>query len=166
MSDSKAGVASVRRPKAAGARSAAISYDKDVILWSEQQAQLLRAGRFAELDIEHLADEIEDVGKSEKRELASRMAVLLAHLLKWSRQPKMRSNGWRSTIVDQRKRIALSIKATPSLKAVMRDPDWREDIWLDARTQARNETGLAEDELPEACPWTMEQVADQDFWPE
>jgi hypothetical protein len=166
MSDSKAGVASVRRPKAAGARSAAISYDKDVILWSEQQAQLLRAGRFAELDIEHLADEIEDVGKSEKREFASRMAVLLAHLLKWSRQPKMRSNSWRSTIVDQRKRIALAIKATPSLKTVTRDPDWREDIWLDARAQARKETGLAEDELPEACPWTMERAAEDDFWPE
>ena len=113
MSDSKAGAASVRRAKAAGARSSAISYDKDVILWSEQQARLLRAGRFAELDIEHLADEIEDVGKSEKRELASRMAVLLAHLLKWSRQPKMRTNSWRSTIVVQRKRVALAIKATP-----------------------------------------------------
>jgi hypothetical protein len=166
MRDSKASAASVRRQKAGAARSAATPYDKDVILWSEEQARLLRASRFAELDIEHLADEIEDVGKSEKREFASRMAVLLAHLLKWSRQPKMRTNSWRLTIVDQRKRIALAIKATPSLNAVMRDPDWREDIWLDARAQARKETGLAEDELPEACPWTMEQAADQDFWPE
>jgi hypothetical protein len=166
MSDSKASMASVRRPKAAGARSSAISYDKDVILWSEQQARLLRAGRFAELDIEHLADEIEDVGKSEKRELASRMAVLLAHLLKWNRQPKMRSNSWRSTIVVQRKRVALAIKATPSLKAVMRDPDWREDMWLDALAQAQKETGLALEDLPAACPWTMEQAADPDFWPE
>jgi Domain of unknown function DUF29 len=166
MSDSKAGAASVRRPKAAGARSAAAPYDRDVIRWSEQQARLLRAGRFAELDIEHLADEIEDVGKSEKREFASRMAVLLAHLLKWSRQPKKRSNSWRSTIVVQRKRVALAIKATPSLKAVMRDPDWREDMWLDALAQAQKETGLAEDELPEACPWTMEEAADPDFWPE
>jgi hypothetical protein len=166
MSDSKAGMASVRRPKAAGARSVAAPYDKDVILWSEQQARLLRAGRFAELDVEHLADEIEDVGKSEKREFASRMAVLLAHLLKSSRQPKMRTNSWRSTIVVQRKRVALAIKATPSLKAVMRDPDWREDMWLDALAQAQNETGLALEDLPATCPWTMDQVADQDFWPE
>ena len=165
MSDSKAGAASVRRPKAAGARSATTSYDTDVILWSEQQARLLRAGRFAELDIEHLADEIEDVGKSEKREFASRMAVLLAHLLKWSRQPKMRTNSWRSTIVVQRKRIALAIKATPSLKAVMRDPDWREDIWLDARRAGAEGNGAGRT-LPEACPWTMEQAADPDFWPE
>ena len=166
MSDSKAGATSVRRPKATGARSAATSYDKDVILWSEQQARLLRAGRFAELDIEHLADEIEDVGKSEKRELASRMAILLAHLLKWSRQPKMRSNSWRSTIVVQRKRVALAIKATPSLEAVMRDPDWREDMWLDALAQAQKETGLALEDLPATCPWTMAQAAEDDFWPE
>jgi hypothetical protein len=166
MSDTKTGAASIRRPKTAGARSAATPYDKDVILWSEQQARLLRAGRFSMLDIEHLADEIEDVGKSEKREFASRMAVLLAHLLKWSRQPKMRTRSWRSTIVVQRKRIALAIKATPSLKAVMRDPLWQEDIWLDALAQAQKETGLAEDELPDACPWSMEQAVDQDFWPE
>jgi hypothetical protein len=166
MSDSKLGGASVRRPAASSGRSTTTSYDKDVILWSEQQARLLRAGRFAELDIEHLADEIEDVGKSEKRELASRMAVLLAHLLKWSSQPEVRSNSWRSTIVVQRKRVALAIKATPSLKAVMRDPDWREDVWLDALEQAQKETGLALEDLPAACPWTMEQAAEQDFWPE
>jgi hypothetical protein len=166
MSDRKAGASSVQRPKTAGARSTVTPYDKDVILWSEEQAQLLRTGRFAELDIEHLADEIEDVGKSEKRELASRMAVLLAHLLKWSRQPKMRTNSWRLTISVQRKRIALAVKATPSLKTVMRDPDWREDTWLDALAQVQKETGLALEDLPATCPWTMEQAADQDFWPE
>src|SRR5271166_3105575 len=135
MSESKAAAASVRRSGAKSGRTA--DYDKDVILWSEEQARMLRARRFAELDIEHLADEIEDLGKSEKRELASRMAVLLAHLLKWSRQPERRSNSWRATISDQRKRIALAIKATPSLKAVMRDRDWQEDMWLDARAKAR-----------------------------
>ena len=75
MSESKTGAASVRRPRAASGRSATTSYDRDVILWSQEQARLLRAGRFSELDIEHLADEIEDVGKSEKRELASRMQI-------------------------------------------------------------------------------------------
>ena len=165
MSDSKAGVSSVRRPRVPS-RRAGTSYDKDVILWSEEQARLLRAGRFSELDIEHLADEIEDVGKSEKRELASRMAVLLAHLLKWKRQPEIRTKSWRATIIVQRKRIALALKATPSLKSVVRDRDWQEDVWLDAVAQAQKETGLAADELPEACPWTMEQAADQAFWPE
>jgi hypothetical protein len=147
-------------------RTAATTYDRDVILWSEEQARLLRAHRFAELDIEHLADEIEDVGKSEKRELASRMAVLLAHLLKWRSQPENRSKSWRATIVVQRKRIVLALRETPSLKSVMRNRDWQEGVWLDAITQAQKETGLAEHESPEACPWTMDQAADPDFWPE
>ena len=166
MSDRKAGAASARRPRQASGQPATTSYDKDVIVWSQEQARLLRAGRFAELDIEHLADEIEDVGKSEKRELASRMAVLLAHLLKWSRQPENRGKSWRSTITLQRKRIALAIKATPSLKAVIRDNDWQEDMWLDALAQASSETGLAMEDFPDACPWTMDQAADQEFWPE
>ena len=104
MSDSKASAASTRRLRVGSGRTARTAYDKDVILWSQEQARLLRAGRFSELDIEHLADEIEDVGKSEKRELASRMAVLLAHLLKWRVQPKNRGASWRATINDQRKR--------------------------------------------------------------
>ena len=141
-------------------------YERDVILWSQEQASLLRAGRFSELDIEHLADEIDDVGKSEKRELASRMAVLLAHLLKWSRQSENRPPSWRATIIVQRKRIALALKETPSLKAVMRDRDWQDAVWLDALAQACKETGLAEEDLPEACPWSMEQAADTEFWPE
>jgi hypothetical protein len=136
-----------------------------VIQWSQEQARLLRARRFSELDLEHLADEIEDVGRSEKRELASRMAVLLAHLLKWRSQPEYRTNSWRATIADQRKRIALAIKETPSLKAVMSDADWREGVWLDARAHARKETGLADKDLPEACPWSMEEAADDEFWP-
>jgi hypothetical protein len=148
------------------ANASGASYDRDVILWSEEQARLLRARRFDEIDIEHLADEIEDVGKSEKRELASRMAVLLAHLLKWTRQPESQSNSWRTTINDQRRRIALAIKETPSLKAVMRVADWQEGVWLDARSQARKEMGLTGDDLPEACPWPMEQAVDPEFWPE
>jgi len=164
MGESKAAAASAPRSGAKSGRTA--DYETDVILWSEEQARLLRTRQFAELDIEHLADEIEDVGKSEKRELASRMAVLLAHLLKWSRQPENRTNSWRATISHQRKRIALAIKETPSLKAVMRNRDWQDALWLDAVAQASRETGLAEDILPEACPWPMDQAVDADFWPE
>jgi hypothetical protein len=139
-------------------------YDRDVILWAEEQARLLRAGRFAELDIEHIADEIEDVGKAEKRELASRMAVLLAHLLKWRFQPEKRTRSWRSTIKTQRQRIELAIRATPSLKCVLRDPNWKLDTWLEARTQAERETGI--EDLPEDCPFTFDEARDPDFWPE
>ena len=145
---------------------ALVSYDEDVLLWSEQQARLLREGRFAELDIDHLADEIEDVGKSEKRELINRCAVLLAHLLKWIYQPRLRSPSWRATVDDQRRRIALAINEAPSLKAVMRDPRWREDTWLAARAQARKETRLREDQIPASPPWPIEQACDPDFWPD
>ena len=157
-----------RRPTAAEEKVKATRtpYDRDLILWSEEQARLLRARRFSELDLEHLADEIEDVGKSEKRELASRMAVLLAHLIKWKGQPENRTNSWQATINDQRRRIALAIKETPSLKAVTRVADWQEGVWLDARSQARKEMGLTGDDMPEACPWPMEQAVDPEFWPE
>jgi hypothetical protein len=150
----------------ASRQEALVGYDEDVLLWSQQQARLLREGRFAELDIEHLADEIEDVGKSEKRELASRCAVLFAHLLKWVAQPQLRSKSWRSTIVDQRRRIALALKETPSLVSVMRDANWREDVWLDARGQATKETGLDHEAFPSRAPWSVETACDPDFWPE
>jgi hypothetical protein len=68
----------------------AIGYDQDVVAWAAEQARLIRAGQFDQLDLEYIADEIEDVGKSEKRELASRLAVLLARLLKWQHQPARR----------------------------------------------------------------------------
>ncbi|MFM0050350.1 DUF29 domain-containing protein, partial [Caballeronia grimmiae] len=77
-------------------------YDKDVVAWAREQAALLRAGKLSAIDIEHVAEEIEDVGKSEQREFASRMSVLLAHLLKWKFQPDRRGNSWRNTIRTQR----------------------------------------------------------------
>ena len=138
------------------------TYEKDIIVWATEQAALLRAGKLSALDIEHIAEEIEDVGKSEKRALSSRMAVLLSHLLKWEYQADRRSKSWTGTIDDQRKRIALALKATPSLRASLTDEDWLEEAWLDARSQARIETGL--DNFPESCPWTMDQILST-TWP-
>ena len=140
-------------------------YDRDVILWSSEQAALLRAGRFADLDIEHLADEIEDVGKSEQRELAGRMAVLLAHLLKWQHQPERRSNSWKNTIDHQRARISRRVGKTPGLQATLRDPDWQLDAWSDAAELAEQETGLDRVRFGALCPWSMEQVLSPAFWP-
>ena len=139
------------------------SYDNDVIAWANEQARLLRAGRFDALDIEHIADEIEDVGKSEKRELASRMAVLLAHMLKWQYQPGGRGNSWRRTIKEQRNRVGLCIDQTPSLKAELRLSFWWSDMWSDAVAKASEETGLGE--FPESCPWTFDQIMNPEFWP-
>ena len=139
-------------------------YEKDVLAWAMEQAALLRAGNLSALDIEHIAEEIEDVGKSEKRELASRMAVLLAHLLKWQHQPGRRGSSWTRTLKEQRKAIAAAMRQTPSLKASLNDDDWLAGVWADAVTKAVDETGL--DNFPEECPWSMAQVLTEDFFPE
>lgn len=141
------------------------TYEKDVVAWAQEQAQLLRSGKFTELDIEHIAEEIEDVGKSEQRELASRMAGLLAHLLKWEYQPERRSASWETTIHKQRKGIDRRINKTPSLKASLADADWWADAWDDAVVDASKETGMSDSEFPETCPWSTEEVMDHSFFP-
>jgi len=139
-------------------------YETDVVAWADEQAALLRAGRFDLLDIEHIADEIEDVGKSERRELRSRMAVLLAHLLKWQYQEGFRSKSWLRTIKEQRRGIAGCLKETPSLKTDLAQPDWWEWVWSDAVSLAVKETGL--DCFPEVCPWRIELIMNPEFCPE
>lgn len=138
------------------------TYEQDIVAWAREQAGLLRAGRFDALDIEHLAEEIEDVGKSEQRELESRMAVLVAHLLKWRFQPERRGNSWRNTIRAQRKGVERRLKKTPSLKADLTDADWWEAVWDDAVARAGQETGL---DFPESPLWTAEQSLQPDFFP-
>ncbi len=140
-------------------------YDGDIIAWANEQARLLRAGLFSQLDIEHIAEEIEDVGKSERRELESRMAVLLTHLIKWQHQPERQGNSWRRTIKTQRKGIAERLRKTPSLKPDIEDPAWWEQTWADALTLTTRETGLPFDAFPEECPWNFGQIMDEDFWP-
>ncbi|WP_295879060.1 DUF29 domain-containing protein [uncultured Thiohalocapsa sp.] len=144
-------------------RDPAAQHDADVIAWAHRQAALLRAGRFDELDIEHIADEIEDVARSEQRELASRMAVLLAHLIKWQHQPERRGKSWRLTIRNQRRGIERRLLRTPSLKTSLRDPDWWTDAWDDAVVKALADTGL--EELPDACPWSLDQILAPDWLP-
>lgn len=143
-----------------------VKYDEDVIAWANEQARLLRAGRFDMLDIEHLADEIEDVGKSEKRELASRMAILLCHLLKWQFQPERRGNSWKHTINSQRKRLKRALGITPSLNALLHDREWFNDAWDDGLLMAANETGKETDAFPPACAWTIDELFDETFYPE
>lgn len=139
-------------------------YEDDVVAWAREQAALLRAGRVEKLDLEHIAEEIEDVGKSEQRELANRMAVLLSHLLKWQHQAARRSASWRRTIVEQRRAIDVVLRKTPSLRNALTDQDWITGTWADAVTNAVEETGLAV--FPEACPWSMAEALHADFFPE
>ena len=142
------------------------SYESDVVAWAKEQAALIRAGQFDQLDLTHIAEEIEDVGKSEQRELASRMAVLLAHILKWKFQPQKRSISWTLTIKEQRRLLGRRIKKTPSLAPMLVDPEWIDEIWVDAKGLAEKETGLDIGTFPEVCPWAMADVLAEDWLPE
>jgi hypothetical protein len=139
-------------------------YQTDIIAWANEQAALLRAGNLSALDVEHIAEEIEDVGKSEQRELASRMSVLLAHLLKWQFQPDRRGTSWQRTVKEQRRAIAAHIKETPSLKSTLDNPNWFEGVWADAIAKSIDETGL--ELFPEDCEWSVGQILSQDFFPD
>ena len=142
------------------------SYDQDVVAWSVEQARLLRAGRFDLLDIEHIADEIEDVGKCEARDLASRIAMLLAHWLKWKHQPTHRSRSWENTIREQRKQVLRRLARTPSLRPELEKPDFVEDVWSDALTIAARETGIDIASFPPAYAWPLANVLREDWTPD
>jgi hypothetical protein len=142
----------------------ATTYEHDIVAWAKEQAYLLRSGQLSVLDIEHLAEEIEDVGKSEQRELASRMAILLSHLLKWQYQPERRGSSWQRTIKEQRKAVLRRLKNTPSLKVSINDTEWLEDAWGDAVSITIHETGM--DCFSEVCPWTIANILSEDWLPD
>ncbi|MET3105354.1 hypothetical protein AAKU67_001098 [Oxalobacteraceae bacterium GrIS 2.11] len=142
------------------------TYEADVIAWANEQAALLRSGKFSGLDIVQIAEEIEEVGKSEQRELASRMTILLAHLLKWQVQPSHRGSSWEATISAQRGSIARLVSKTPSLKNSLSDSDWWLDAWGDAVALAATETEPDLSTIPKQCPWSYSQLMANDFFPD
>ncbi len=141
------------------------AYETDVVAWANEQAEKLRAGKLTELDLEHLAEEIEDVGKSEQRELASRMAVLFAHLLKWQYQPARRSKSWQYTIATQRKEVMYVLDEAPSLHTKFHDEKWMAIVWAKAKSQAEADTGIDLDVFSENCDWSMEEVLTEGWLP-
>lgn len=139
-------------------------YDRDFYAWANEQAALLRAGKLDVADIAHIAEEIESMGRSEKRELVNRLAVLLLHLLKWRFQPGLRGNSWRLSVKEQRYRLASHMADNPSLKSKLDDAV--ADAYRLALVDAERETGLSESTFPAACPWSYAQMIDHDFWPQ
>ena len=140
------------------------SYEKDIVAWTQEQARLLRSGKLSELDVQHVAEEIEDVGKSEQRELANRMAILLCHLLKWVHQPDYRGASWEATIQTQRNSIERRLRKTPSLQTCFADRDWWADAWDDAIALAAAETGISYRRFPAECPWSAAEVMSREFF--
>ncbi len=145
------------------ARNSVSAYEEDVVLWAREQARLLRERRFDELDLDHLVDEVEGVGKSERREIRNRMAVLVAHLLKWKYQPGRRSPSWQTTIRDQRSKLLGVIEDSPSLNSY--PAEHFDETYRSGRLKAAAETGIDFTLFPEQPPFTVEQVLDDGFLP-
>lgn len=139
-------------------------YEADFFAWANEQAALLRAGKLSAADIEHIAEEIEDMGRAEQRELENRLKQLLLHLLKWRFQPERRGSSWQASIRIQRVEIAKHIKKNPSLKADIAET--MSDAYEVAQIAAAGETGLLETVFPAECPWSYEQIMDAGFWPD
>jgi hypothetical protein len=139
-------------------------YERDFYAWAKEQAALLRSGELARADIAHIAEEIESMGKTEKRELVSRLTVLLRHLLKWRFQPAGRGNSWRLSIANSRDEVVDHLGDNASLKALLADAIV--SAYRYARRKASVETNLAQETFPEGCPWSFEQMVDATYWPE
>jgi hypothetical protein len=139
-------------------------YDQDFFAWANEQAGLLRDGRLSEADIEHIAEEIEGMGKSEKRELVSRLTVLLLHMLKWQHQPAFRSTSWGLTLEQQRNRLEDHLADNSSLKSGF--GEMIVAAYRNAVLGAARETGRDRNVFPIVCPWSIEQISDPNFYPE
>lgn len=131
-------------------------YDRDFYAWANEQAALLRAGNLSSADVANIAEEIETLGRSEKRELRSRLAVLLLHLLEWQFQPGRRSRSWEISIANAHDELAEHLAENPSLKAVL--PEAITSAYRRARLDAEQETGLPDSAFPVECPWTFDQA--------
>jgi hypothetical protein len=141
-----------------------VGYEEDFYAWTVEQARLLRSGKLSSLDVANVAEEIESLGRSDKRAIESRLTVLLSHLLKWQAQPHLRSTSWSGTIREQRRRIAKLLRESPSLNPFVGEALM--EAYAEAREDAAEETGLPETDFPAECPFSADEVLSRDFLPE
>lgn len=153
-----------KRKLAAEPAPAPSGYDADLYAWCNEQAALLRERNFSALDIENIAEEIESLGRSEKRELENRLIILLLHLLKWQYQFGYQSRSWELSIKDQRQKLARHLQENPSLKSKL--PEILAHAYDHAVNEAHRETSIAKYTFPRTCPYTYDQMTDDGFWPE
>ncbi len=138
-------------------------HDKDFHAWAIQQANLLKAGKLHEIDLDNLIEEIESMGASERNQLQNRLKVLIGHLLKWQFQPSFRTRSWNATIKEQRLSVIGLVEDNPSLKSILAEriaKAYPQGVYL-----AVKETNLDEKTFPLACPYSMEQLFDMGFFP-
>ncbi len=142
------------------------TYEQDFQAWALENAALLRQGRLADIDVLHIADELESMGASERRELQSRLRVLVRHLLKYQYQPERRGKSWLLTIGHQRDAIESLLKQSPSLRPLLDDVEEMADIYTKAVRDALIETELDRHLFPVRCPYAIDQLLDGDFLPD
>lgn len=142
----------------------ASGYEADFYLWSHEQAELLRQRRFGELDLSNIVEEIESLGRSDKRALTSAYRVLIQHLLKWQLQPGRRGASWQATIRAQRNEIEMLEGESPSLAA--KAGEIVTGAYGRARGAALEETGLSPGLFPAQCSFTLAQLRDFDWLPQ
>ena len=141
-----------------------VDYEEDFYAWTVEQARLLRLGDFSAIDVANIAEEIESMGRSDRRELKSRLVILVMHLLKWRHQPGARSRSWSATIDEQRLQIEGILAESPSLRPSV--AAMLGEAHAIARARAIAETGLADEVFPEACPFTATDVMSRGLLPE
>jgi len=139
-------------------------YEQDFDVWALHNAELLRQGRLTEIDAEHIADELESMGKRDRRELLSRLKILIGHMLKWRFQPTQRCSSWRGSIIEQRLQVHDLLDDNPNLRQPL--PQLPGVAYPDAVKLASKETGLPPSVFPVDCPYTVEQLLNDDFFSE
>jgi Domain of unknown function DUF29 len=140
------------------------AYDTDFYAWTQAQAAHLRAKEWPALDVDNLAEEIESLGASDRRALRSHLLRLTQHLLKWHYQPQRRGESWRQSIDNARLEIELIVADSRTLRDFL--PEALTWAYPRSRKEATKDTGLPPATFPKTCPWALEQVLDEDFWPE
>lgn len=142
---------------------AGIDVEADFILWLERQADALRLRRFDQLDIVNLAAEIDSIVGSEKREVMSRLEVIIRHLLKCQYQPMRKSKSWRRTLTEQRHALERVCEDSPSLVPSL--PALAEKEYQRSLRHVARETGIARSCFPPALPYSVQQLLDEDYLP-
>jgi hypothetical protein len=143
-----------------------VPYAEDFHAWATQSAALIREGRLSELDLEHIAEELESMGAKDRRELLNRLQKLVMHMLKFQFQPERRSKSWKLTIVHQRTAIERLLKQSPSLKRILEDQEEIQDVYQKAMREAALETDVDSSVFPVECPYPLDLLLDDGFWPE
>jgi hypothetical protein len=131
-------------------------YDRDFFVWTQETARAIAEGRWDDIDRAALIDEVESLGKRDRREVESRLGVIVLHMLKIKYQPERFTRTWKDSISEQRYQLGLVLQDSPSLKAKL--PELLEDAYNHARAAAANETGLDIGAFPEICEWTLAEI--------